>query len=193
MLQFHGVPAISAMIQHHTPNQHPKSSQIYGFVVRMVGVAKKLMDKVGKEGKLWISGLYDYRVAPQSGSIALPLQLMTQHTPREKDLPQIPSTLGAQECTKLDRNSWRGKGTSQKRVTLNSIKVHQFGSSTGRTSNNGKPVCTKLLLDHAGEWHRTVKSIQAHQDNAGNQIYSNSCQMDRTHEGLSDRNQKIRV
>ena len=30
-------------------------------------------------------------------SIALPLQLITQRTPREKDLPQLPSTLGAQE------------------------------------------------------------------------------------------------
>ena len=56
-----------------------------------------LMDKAGSEGKPWISGLYDYRVTPQSGSIASPLQLITQHTPREKDLPQLPSTLGAQE------------------------------------------------------------------------------------------------
>ena len=63
----------------------------------MVGVAKKLMDKAGSEGKPWISGLYDYRVTPQSGSIASPLQLITQHTPREKDLSQLPSTLGAQE------------------------------------------------------------------------------------------------
>ena len=55
------------------------------------------MDKAGKEGKPWISGLYEYRVTPQSGSIALPLQLITQCTPREKDLPQLPSTLGAQE------------------------------------------------------------------------------------------------
>ena len=30
-------------------------------------------------------------------SIASSLQLITQHTPREKDLPQLPSTLGAQE------------------------------------------------------------------------------------------------
>ena len=60
----------------------------------MVGVAKKLMDKAGKEGKPWISGLYDYRVTPQSGSITSPLQLMTQCTPREKELPQLPSTLG---------------------------------------------------------------------------------------------------
>ena len=63
----------------------------------MVGVAKKVMDKAGSEGKPWISGLYEYRVTPQSGSIALPLQLITQRTPREKDLPQLLSTLGAQE------------------------------------------------------------------------------------------------
>ena len=63
----------------------------------MVGVAKKLMDKAGREGKPWILGLYEYRVTPQSGSIALPLQLITQCTPREKDLPKLPSTLGAQE------------------------------------------------------------------------------------------------
>ena len=63
----------------------------------MVGVAKKLMDKARKDGKPWISGLYDYRVTPQSGSIASPLQLLTQHTSREKNLPQLPSTLGIQE------------------------------------------------------------------------------------------------
>ena len=55
------------------------------------------MDKAGKEGKPWISGLYEYRVTPQSGSIASPLQLITQRTPREKGLSQLPSTLGARE------------------------------------------------------------------------------------------------
>ena len=82
-------------ITHQTssPN-HPRSN---GFVERMVRVAKKLMDKAGKEGKPWISCLFDYRVTPQSGSIASPLQLLTQHTPREKNLPQLPSTLGAPE------------------------------------------------------------------------------------------------
>ena len=85
------------MIQHHTPNQHPHHPRSNGFVERMVGVAKKLMDKAGREGKQWITGLYEYRVTPQSGSIASPLQLITQCTHREKDLPQLPSTLGAQE------------------------------------------------------------------------------------------------
>ena len=58
-------------ITHQTssPN-HPRSTR---FFERMVGVAKKLMDKAGKEGKRWISGLFDYRVTPQSGSIASPL------------------------------------------------------------------------------------------------------------------------
>ena len=90
-------------ITHQTssPN-HPRSN---GFVERMVRVAKKLMDKAGKEGKPWISGLFDYRVTPQSDSTASPLQLLTQCTPREKKLPQLPSTLGTPECTKLTRNS----------------------------------------------------------------------------------------
>ena len=57
------------------------------------------MDKAGSEGKPWISGLYEYRVTPQSGSIASPLQLITQRTLREKDLPQLPSTLGPQDET----------------------------------------------------------------------------------------------
>ena len=92
-------------ITHHTSSpHHPRSN---GFIERMAGVAKKLMDKAGSEGKPWISGLYEYGVTPQSGSIALPLQLITQCTPREKDLTQLPSTLGVQEmchtCQELIR------------------------------------------------------------------------------------------
>ena len=69
-------------ITHHTSSpHHPKSN---GFVERMVGVAKKLMDKAGSEGKLWISGLYEYRVTPQSSNIASPLQLITVHTQGER-------------------------------------------------------------------------------------------------------------
>ena len=95
-------------ITHHTSSpHHPRSN---GFVERMVGVAKKLMDKAVREGKPWISGLYEYRVTPQSGSIASPLQLITQCTPREKDLPQLPSTLGAQEMYQTQQELMRRQG-----------------------------------------------------------------------------------
>ena len=67
------------MLQHHTSDKQPKSSNEF--------VDKKLMDKAGKEGKPLISGLFDYRVTPQLGSSASPLQLITQHTQREKNLP----------------------------------------------------------------------------------------------------------
>ena len=95
-------------ITHQTssPN-HPRSN---GFVERMVGVAKKLMDKAGKEGKSWISGLFDYSVTPQSGSIASPLQLLTQYTPREKNLPQFQSTLGTQEMYQTHQELMKRQG-----------------------------------------------------------------------------------
>ena len=68
------------------------------------------MDKAGKEGKSWSSGLYDYRVTPQSGSIASPLQLLTQCTPREKNLPQLPNTLGAQEMYQTGQELMKRQG-----------------------------------------------------------------------------------
>ena len=95
-------------ITHQTSSpHHPRSN---GFVDRMVRVAKKLMDKSGRERKPWISGLYEYRVTPQSGSIVSPLQLITQHTPREKDLPQLPSTLAAQEMHQTQQELMKRQG-----------------------------------------------------------------------------------
>ena len=80
----------------------------------MVGVAKKLMYKAGKEEKPWISGLFDYRVTPQSGSITSPLQLMTQHTPRENNLPQLPSALGAPEMHQTCQELIKRQGNNSK-------------------------------------------------------------------------------
>ena len=100
-------------ITHQTssPN-HPISN---GFVERMVGVAKKLMNKAGKEGKLWISGSLNYRVTPQSGSIASPLQLLTQCTPRKNNLPQLPSTLGAPEMHQTNQELIKRQGNRPER------------------------------------------------------------------------------
>ena len=73
------------------------------------------MDKAGKEGKPWISGLFDYRVTPQSDSIVSPLQLMTQHRPREKNLPQLPSALGAPEMHQTHQELIRRQGNKPER------------------------------------------------------------------------------
>ena len=54
-------------------------------------------------------------VTPQSGSIASPLQLITQHTPREKDLPQLPSTLGAQEMHQSGQELTKRQGNMPER------------------------------------------------------------------------------
>ena len=80
----------------------------------MVGVAKNVMDKAGKEGKPWILGLFDYRVTPQSGSIASSLQLMTQHTSRKKDLLQLPSALGAPEIHQTCQELIKRQGCNSK-------------------------------------------------------------------------------
>ena len=101
----------SIMHQTSSPN-HPRSN---GFVERTVEVAKKLMDKAEKEGKPWISGLFDYRVTPHAGSIASPLQLMTQHTPREKNLPQLPSALGAPEMHQTHHELIKRQGNKPER------------------------------------------------------------------------------
>ena len=98
----------------------------------MVGVAKKLMDKGRKEGKPWILGLFDYRITPQSGSIVSPLQLMTQHTPREKNLRQLPSALGAPEMHKTCQELIKMQGNQPERSTKNYLQVHQFGCNIGR-------------------------------------------------------------
>ena len=100
-------------ILHQTSS--PNHSRSNGFVERMVGVAKKLIDMAGKEGKPWISGLFDYRVTPQSGSIASPLQLMTQCRPREKNLPQLPCALGAPEMHQSCQELVRRQGNKPER------------------------------------------------------------------------------
>ena len=118
----------SITLQTSSPN-HPRSN---GFIERMVGVAKKLMEKAGKEGKPWISGLFDYRVTPPSGSIASPLQLMAQCNPGKRICPNYPVHLVHQKCTKPTRSSPKGKGRSLKGNTKNYSQVHQFGCNTGR-------------------------------------------------------------
>ena len=152
----------------------------------MVKVAKKLMDKAGREGKPWISGLYEYRVTPQSGSIASPLQLITQCTSREKDLPQLPSTLGAQEMHQTWQELIKRQGNKPEKLHWTHSRYTSLGSAKAKcymgTSNGCKPMYSQLLLDHAGEWYRTAKSMQEDQIYVKDQIYSNRSRTDRVHE-----------
>ena len=92
---------------HQTSN--PNHPRFNGFVEHMVGVVKKLIDKAGSERKPWISGLFDTEL-PQTGSIASPLQLMTQHKPRDKNVPQLPSALGALEMYQMCQELIRRQG-----------------------------------------------------------------------------------
>ena len=101
----------SIIHQTSRPN-HPRSN---GFAECMVGVAKKLMDKARKDRKQWISGLLEYRMTPQSWSIASPLQLMTQHRPKKTHLPQLLSTLGAPEMHQVCQELIRRQGNKPKR------------------------------------------------------------------------------
>ena len=103
-------------ITHQTSS--PNYARSNQFVDRMVRVAKKLMNKAEKEGKPWISGLFDYRVTPQSGSIASPLQLLTHHTPRKKDLPQLPNTLGTQEMYQTQQECMKRQGNKPEKCEI---------------------------------------------------------------------------
>ena len=124
---------------HQTSSQnHPRSN---GFAEHMAGVAKKLMDKAGKEKKPWISGLFEYRITPQAGSIASPLQLMSQCRPREKNLPQPSSALGAQEMHQMCHELIRSKKTSQRR-SIRCYSQVQDGFSVS---------CRCVLKIHLGE------------------------------------------
>ena len=55
-----------------------------------------------------------YIATPQSGSIASALQLMTQHTPREKNLPQLPGALGASEMHQTHQELIKRQGSTSK-------------------------------------------------------------------------------
>ena len=90
------------------------------------------MDKAGKEGKPWISGLFDFRITPQSGSIASPLQELLPGTP-----------VWVQH---------RQNATWEPAIVVNQ--------------------CTPNSLDNAGKWCRATQSVQVHQNNVENKIYS---------------------
>ena len=58
-----------------------------------MGIAKKLMEKSVKDGKLWNYGLMQYRTTPISSTLPSPLEMLTGRRPHST-LPQLPSPIG---------------------------------------------------------------------------------------------------
>ena len=78
-------------VDHVTSSPHHPQSN--GFAEALVGIAKKLMEKSVKEGKLWNYGLLQYRTTPISSTLPAPLEMLTGRKPHS-NLPQIPSSIG---------------------------------------------------------------------------------------------------
>ena len=78
-------------VDHITSSPH--YSQSNGFAEALLGIAKKLMEKSVKEGKLWNYGLLQYRTTPISSTLPSPLEMLTGRRPHSS-LPQLPSSIG---------------------------------------------------------------------------------------------------
>ena len=78
-------------VDHITSSPHYPQSN--GFAEALVGIAKKLMGKSVKEGKLWNYGLLQYRTTPTSSTLQSPLEMLTGRRPHSS-LPQLPSSIG---------------------------------------------------------------------------------------------------
>ena len=78
-------------VDHITSSPHYPQSN--GFAEALVGIAKKLMEKSVKDGKLWNYGLMQYRTTPISWTLPSPLEMLTGRRPHST-LPQLPSAIG---------------------------------------------------------------------------------------------------
>ena len=78
-------------VDHITSSPHYPQSN--GFAEALVGIAKKLMEKSMKEGKLWNYRLLQCRTTPISSTLPSPLEMLTGRRPHSS-LPQLPSSIG---------------------------------------------------------------------------------------------------
>ena len=113
------------MHQTSCPN-HPKSN---GFAECMVGVAKKLMDKAGKERKPWISGLFEI----QNHTPGMEHHITFTDDDTAQAQAEKPPTIA--QCTWSTRNAPNMPGAHQARKQAReSIRsysqAHQFGRNT---------------------------------------------------------------
>ena len=125
-------------------------------------------------------------VTPQSGNIASLLQLITQCTPREKGLPQLPSALRAQEMYQIQQELMKRQGSKLEKsyieLTPGTPVWVQHRQNTAWEPATVVSQCTTNLLDPAREQYRAAKSIQEDQIHVKDQIHSNRSQTDRVYE-----------
>ena len=125
-------------INHVTSSPHYPQSN--GFAEALVGIAKKLMDKSVKDGKLWNYGLMQYRTTPISSTLPSPLEMLTGRRPRST-LPQLPSTI------------WKNVETSK---ICQELLRRQPNTSTGTPMelDPGQPVFVKKVSGNV--WKTTT-------------------------------------
>ena len=74
-------------VDHITSSPHYPQSN--GFAEALVGIAKKLMEKLVKEGKLWNYGLLQYRTTPISSTLPSPLEMLTSSIGKNMETSRI--------------------------------------------------------------------------------------------------------
>ena len=123
-------------VDHITSSPHHPQSN--GFAEALVGIAKKLMEKSLKEGKLWNFGLLQYRTTPISSTLPSPLEMLTGRKPHS-NLPQIPSSIGHNmDTSRIHKELLRRQPTAT-------------ATSTGATElEPGQPVFVKEV--HGNVW-----------------------------------------
>ena len=105
-----------------------------------MGIAKKLIEKSVKDGKLWNYGLMQYRATPISSTLPSPLEMLTGRTPHST-LPQLPSTIGQNMETSRIREE---------------LLKRQPNTSTGAHMelDPGQPVFVKEVIGNV--WKTTI-------------------------------------
>ena len=125
MLQFQRVPTILAMLQHHTPNQQPKSSKIQQTHKENGGQSWKRRETVNFRSILQ----QGYTTVRQHCII---IAIDDSAHPGKRVYLNYLLHLVPQKSTKLTKNSSKGKGTSLRGNTKNWCQEHQSGHSIDR-------------------------------------------------------------
>ena len=128
-------------VDHITSSPHYPQSN--GFAEALVGIAKKLMEKSVKEGKLWNYGLLQYRTTPISSTLPSPLEMLTGRKPHSS-LPQLPSSIGhnmdtSRICQELLRRQPTTSAATMELEPGQPVFVKEVNGNVWRTATVDQP------------------------------------------------------